>query len=323
MVIGLYYNKAMTIFANTKTATQIIKKLYPDAKNVRFIEHGYDNLVGLVDDKYAFRFPRMQSAYMRSQYERLVLLDLAPLTEVTIPRVLGEGDNPPYVITSFVPGEHISSIEINKLSEEQQKSTGKGVARFAYAMHSLLSPKQALEQRKRFGLDSQEEEPWDVYFEKVINKQQFPTPEQDKLAKDYYNRWKNLKFTTSTVVIHDDLHTENLLFENGELVGVLDFGDTNIGTPEQELRQMYRINETVLQAAVDEYERLSGYKLNLEAVKVWSIIQELSAYSERLFSNNKNHPAFSRAARNLQRWLPDGNWESLLKDTNPTLNSKQ
>lgn len=313
----------MITFASKETATQVIKRVNPDAKNIRFIEHGYDNLVGLVDDMFAFKFPRMQSAYLRSLYERLVLKDLESLKEISIPKVLGEGDNPSYVITSYVHGEHVSSNEINQWTEDHQKRTGKEVAKFAYALHSFLTVKQALEYRKRFGLDEQQEEPWDVYFENVIGKQQFPTSEQDRLAHDYYNRWKQLRYDTHTLVVHDDLHTENLLFKNGELVGVLDFGDTNIGTPEQELRQMYRINDTVLNAAIDEYERLSGYQLNREAVKIWSITQELANYSESLLTGNQKHPAFLRSVRNLQRWLPEGNWEETTKDIIYSDSSKQ
>ena len=160
----------MAKFANIETARQVIENLHPEAKNVRFIEHGYDNLVGLVDDKYAFRFPRMESAYLRSRYEKLVLLDLSPINGVAIPKVLGEGNNPPYVITSYIPGKHASPTEISKWSVEKQKSMGEDAARFAYAMHSMLSPEEALKHRKRFGLDVQDEEPWETYFEKKINK---------------------------------------------------------------------------------------------------------------------------------------------------------
>ena len=86
---------------------------------------------------------------------------------------------------------------------------------------------------------------------------------------------------------------------------------------------MYRINDTVLKAAVNEYENISGIKLNLEAAKVWSITQELAVYSERLFSNDQNHPASYRAAGNLQKWLPEGNWESLLKNKGQKVISHQ
>ncbi len=297
-------------FADRELAKEIINKLYPNAKVVTFVENGYDNLVGLVDEQYALRFPRDENAYARTCYEKLVLLDLAPLTQVFIPKVLGEGENPFYVITTFLRGRHLNTKEIRELSVKQQRHLGENVASFAYAMHKLLSPEKVMESRKRFGLDQLKEEPWDIHFENNLVNNKLRDPKQAEISREYYEKWKYLKFTTPSVVIHDDLHNDNLMFENGELVGVIDFGDTNIGTPEQELRQLYRINDTVLEAAVWKYEKLSGFQLNLEASKTWAIVQELAIYSEMLFNNNTKHPAFSRATKNLNRWIPEVSWGS-------------
>jgi hypothetical protein len=89
------------IFADVDLAKKIISELYLNAKEINFVENGYDNLVALVDEKYAFRFPRNENAYARGCYEKLVLQDLNPLTEIAIPKILGEGENPPY-ITTFI-----------------------------------------------------------------------------------------------------------------------------------------------------------------------------------------------------------------------------
>lgn len=304
-------------FADKENAQKIIKDLYPDAQNITFVEHGYDNLVVLVDEKYAVRFPRNGSAYGRSQYEKHVLRDLVDLQELAIPRILGEGTNPPYLITTFLSGQHISAAEINTFSVSKQKEIGEKVAEFAYAMHSLLSVEKAMVIRKELKLDEQEEEPWDVYFENLLSKKNLPDKKQDEIVKKYYAQWTSLSYTTPMVVVHDDLHTENLLFNGQDLVGVLDFGDTNIGTPEQELRQLYRINETVLDAAINKYEQLSGFPLNKDAIKIWCITQELAVYCERMLDANpkvqKNHPSFDRSVRNLTKWFPKGKWEDTYK----------
>ena len=114
---------------------------------------------------------------------------------------------------------------------------------------------------------------------------------------------------TPTVVVHDDLHTENMMFNDDDiLTGVLDFGDTNVGTPEQELRQLYRISEDIMLTAVQEYQRLSGRYLNVEAIKIWSIMKELADYSGKLAAKDMGHRAFKRASRNLNIWIPEGKW---------------
>lgn len=313
----------MRTFADIETAKQIVKDLYSEAKNVRFVEHGYDNLVGLVDDKYALKFPRNEYAYQRDQYEECVLFDLNLLDQLLIPRVVGKGNNPPYFITTFVKGDHLSANEIRELLEVQQKSIAEKIAKFAYTMHSMLPINKALIHRKKLKLDTLKEEPWVIYFENKLQNMTFPNPQQDKLTKQFYQKWKDLNYETPEVVVHDDLHNENLMFEGSNLIGIVDFGDTNIGHPEQEFRQMYRISEPILDMVIQNYEQLSHLKLNKEAIILWAILQELAIYSEMLTSTQKNRPSYLRATKNLQRWLPDGNWEFFFKKIDNTFTSKQ
>lgn len=303
----------MAYFADVDAAKQIIKRLYPEAKEIKFIEHGYDNLVGLVDSQFVLKFPRHENGYRRDRYEAIVLSAIAKIHELLIPKVLGSGDNPPYFITSFIDGVHISQQEINQQSAKQQKEFSEKIARFAFTMHSMLSSKQAIKNRKELGFDDRNDQPWVVYFEKILATKKFPTSKQDKLAKEFLKKWSNLKYTTPTVVVHDDLQTDNLMFEGSKLVGIIDFGDTIPGNPEQEFRQMYRINNFVLDTAVDTYEQLSGLLLNREAIKLWAILQELMVYYGELARKQTNDPKFIRASGNLQKWLPEGKWNSLLE----------
>lgn len=309
-------NSPALIFANTELALETLKKLYPEAAKITLVEHGYDNIVGLVDESYAVRFPRNEGAYKRSQYEKMVLNDIKDMQSVATPHVLGEGSTPIYLITSFVHGAHISPGTIRGLTVEQQRTFGQDVAKFAYELHTRLSVDEARKLRDKFGLDKLNEEPWAIYLEKTLTTARLPTRWQEELAKHYFRIWKQYDTNEGAVVLHDDLHTENMLFKNGQLVSVLDFGDTNIGTPEQELRQLYRINETVLLAAIGTYSKLSGRQLNIESAKAWAIVQELAVYARDITAANTNHPAFSRACQNLNTWLPQEKWgEGFLSDS--------
>jgi len=299
--------KHAAIFADAPLAKEIIQRAYPTATKIELIEHGYDNIVVLVDDTYAIRFPRNEAAYARSKYEKQVLTHLEGIRSVHIPKVLGEHADPPYLITSFVAGRHLSPHDINNMPGDIQKQLGADIARFVYDLHSNFVVDDAQRIRKELKLDTLEQEPWDIYFEKSLLKRTFPNPNQDAVTKTYYKEWRQLA-SGKMVVVHDDLHTENMLFVDNRLYGVLDFADTNIGTAEQELRQLYRINDTILIAAVDMYSQLSGRKLDVEAIKIWAIMQELGAYSDRLFSNDTSHPAFARAAGNLNMWLETNIW---------------
>ncbi len=296
-------------FVDADAAREISHSLYPNASNITLIEHSHDNIVALVDTSYAVRFPRDQNAYQRSIYEKHILSKLEAAKTITIPRILGEHTNPPYVITSFVPGRHISSATVRTLSKSHQQDFGKAVAHFAYTMHAAFTLNEEMSLRQELGLDElTDNEPWPVYYKKVIYDKTYPAVTQDTIAKKYYAEWVRLCYVAPTVVVHDDLHTENMMFKDNRLVGVLDFGDTNVGTPEQELRQFYRISEEIMMIAVGEYEHLSGRQLNVEAIKIWAIMKELADYSKALTAGNTSHHSFKRAAHNLDTWLPEGEW---------------
>lgn len=299
-----------TSYADVDVVREIIHKLYPDAQNITIIDHNADNIVALVDANYAVRFPRGEAAYLRGLHEKYILRRLESVETITIPRIVDEYADPPYVITSFVPGRHISPAAIRALSEDRQEAFSKEVARFAYTVHSSFSLDEELPLRKEFRLDEPDiEEPWAPYFKRVIHDGHLSSPVQDAIAKKCYDKWAALCDVTPTVVVHDDLHTENLMFdEDSDLIGVIDFGDVKAGTPEQELRQLYRISEEVMLAGVREYERLSGRRLNVEAVKIWAIMKELADYSNKLKDGNTIHHSFKRTSRNLNAWFPEGEW---------------
>ncbi len=74
------------------------------------------------------------------------------------------------------------------------------------------------------------------------------------------------------------------------------------------MRQLYRISEEVMLAGVQEYQHLSGRQLNVEAIKFWAIMKELADYYRAFAAKNTSHYSFKRTSRNLNTWLPEGEW---------------
>lgn len=288
-------------------ALKTLKATYPNSKQIKLVENGYDNIVGLVDEKYAVRFPRNADAYRRSQYEKFVLESINQPQKLEIPRVLGEHANPSCLITSFVHGTNLRLNELNDFVLDLQERFAKDIAIFAYRLHHSLPVEEVRSLRKKFEIDKLDED-WGAYFRSHLSKINLQDTKQNELITYYYGVWQKYENSTNIVVVHDDLHTDNLLFEDGVVVGVIDFGDTNVGTPEQELRQLYRINEMILRIAVETYSRISGVDLSFEAAKAWAIVQEMGSYVDRLSTGSVNHPSYIRACNNLNNWLPEGNW---------------
>ncbi|PID32059.1 hypothetical protein CR970_02615 [Candidatus Saccharibacteria bacterium] len=299
----------MEIDMTPQRARQVLDEMYPDAKCINVINHGYDNIVGLVDESYAVRFPRNATAYQRSQYEKAVLQSFHCGQTLEVPVVLGEHADPPALIVSYLHGEQHTGQEVNDYPIALQEQFAKDVAHFAYTLHKSLSVEEVRGLRKRFAIDELDGEWGDSIDEQFSDANLSPLgTRQREAVKRYHDAWKRQNEGAEPVVVHDDLHMGNMLLQGRRLTAVLDFGDTAIGMPEQELRHLYRINERVLSVAVETYGQLSGKPVDIEAAKTWAVIQELGSFVGRLSRGELDHPSFGRACGNLNAWLPEGRW---------------
>jgi hypothetical protein len=50
------------VFADAELARKTARELYPDAQHITLVDHAYDNIVALIDETYALRFPRNDRA---------------------------------------------------------------------------------------------------------------------------------------------------------------------------------------------------------------------------------------------------------------------
>lgn len=296
-------------FADSARVHDIAQQLYPEAK-ITMVDRGYDNIVALIDQELVLRFPRNEAALVRSRYECDMLGKLDGIKAVVVPKLVVQHDDPSYLVTSFVPGQNVSPEFINGLSIAEQQAIGTVIGTFAYELHSSVSAEREAAFRKSAHLGDQFDETWQQYFTRVVAGGHFVLPEQTRLVKQFYEQWMILNEAhVQNLVIHDDLHVDNILFTDNKLVGILDFAEANIGTAEQEFRQLYRIDLNVLEAAMAAYNRLMGVELDIEAIKIWAVMQELGSYSRRLQAGQTDHPSFKRATNHLNQWLPEGRWD--------------
>lgn len=295
-------------FCDVVEAESIARTLYTSAQEFTVINHGYDNIVVLVDKKYALRFARNDSARLRSKFEKYLLNYLEQNSSVNSPRVIREQREPYCLVVTFLFGTHLSPSKVRKFTLPQQIQFGKDVARFIYTLQKAVSTESVKKLRSELQLDEQSDEPWDVYVKNNIVNSKFASEAQSRISHDIYRQWKSVYNKGPLVVVHDDLHTENMLFVDSHLNGVIDYGDTTLGTAAQDLRQLYLINDLVTKSAISEYNRLSGDIVDFETVRIWAITHELTTYFKHLSKNQLDHPGFLRTSSNLNYWLPEIKW---------------
>jgi len=286
---------------HTERLLEIAHKQYPAATELTHIDHGYENGVIIIGSTAVLRAPRDAEVYKRWALERYVVTHFSsPL----IPRILSENDNPPYAFYSLLPGKHFTESSILEASEDEQTRVGEQLGRFIAGLHASLSTEAIAAIQAKLP-KPEDDESFADYLERTLLRYTLPTKEQDALAKGYYKLWRERK-EPKTVVVHDDLHVSNLLFdEHLNLSGVLDFASVCVGTPEQEFRQLYRLGEVVFETAIKAYYEKIGYSVDAEIAKSWVITQELAAYAQGLIANKQDSLWFKRAERHLKRWFPD------------------
>lgn len=290
----------MPDFSKT-TVTRVINSLYPDAHNVRHIEHGYGNHVVIVDNRYVVRFPRNKAAWEGSRLERFIL---SKLDFDVVPKLVHYNESPPYLVQTYLPGDNINGDQFRLLPISTQQNIGEQIAIFAHSLHSALDVDEFRHEYSKLIPDGDNNSTYHDYLKEMLTEYTFPTGEQDKIAKQYFKAWLDIR-PSKPVVIHDDLHIHNLLIQNGQLSGVVDFETARVGTAEQEMRQLYRLSDTALLSAIKTYNSLAHVKLEIEAAKTWAISQELATYARELRADKKLSPAFIRAARHLRLWFPE------------------
>jgi aminoglycoside phosphotransferase (APT) family kinase protein len=139
---------------------------------------------------------------------------------------------------------------------------------------------------------------------RLFEHQHLPNDHLRPIVQEYYTLWKDYAaHEQNNYAIHDDLHLANLLFRNGKLTGILDFGDVNAGSIESELRWLYAMGDTVLRAAIERYQQTSGRTVSYDHIRVWAIMHELSTFTDRLSRQDTAAFPFLRAQQNLRRWV--------------------
>lgn len=277
-----------------------------EVTNVDFIEHGADNIIAIVNEQYVFRFPRNDASAKRLYYETALLQKIGKqLPAVQVPELIQVHTQPFYSVAKYIEGEHLTASQIQALSPDEQIAIGNQIAKFSTQLNHAISGLEIQRLRTEARVDSLEE-PWETYFERIFVKERLPNEKLRPIVQQYYQLWKDyIKQEQRAYAIHDDLHPSNLLFVGPQLTGIVDFGDTNTGSIEEEFRWLFAMGDIVLKAAIEHYQQLTGTTVSGDHVRVWAIMHELSSYTARLARQDTEAYPFVRSQEHLRSWIPN------------------
>jgi aminoglycoside phosphotransferase (APT) family kinase protein len=216
-----------------------------DASSARLLGEGWDNAVWVVEETWAFRFPRRQIAIPGVRRELAVLPTLAPLLSIPIPVPTFVGQQSerfpwPFFGTRLLPGNELAEAG---LSDEARVAVGVELGRFLRELH-------APELRAR--VDPDDSLPVDPLGRADVDKR-VSMARKNLGELESTGAWQRNPSVEGVlehasrlaprerVFVHGDLHLRHVLVENESLAGVIDWGDCCTGDPSIDLHVVWSV----------------------------------------------------------------------------------
>jgi aminoglycoside phosphotransferase (APT) family kinase protein len=224
--------------AEVEVDEQLVRRLLAqfelDDAQLQKLAEGWDHSVWLVDERYAFRFPRREVALPGLEREFAVLPKLAARLPLPVPAPEFQGRPTDDYAWPFFGVELIPGVEagVAELEDETRVEIGLELAGFLRALHAVeldeplpLDPNGRTDMAKRVDLARE-----DVGELGRLGLWQAPAELESFLEEALH-----LPPSEEPVVVHGDLHFRHLLVDGRAAAGVIDWGDVCLADPAVDL----------------------------------------------------------------------------------------
>ncbi len=225
---------AAEIDVDERLVRELLAQFGLEGARLRKLAEGWDNSVWVVEERYAFRFPRRAVAIPGIERELAALPKLAPLVPLPVPRPAFVGKPAGGYPWPFFGAELIPGVEagLAELDDAARLEVALELARFLHALHAVeldeplpLDPNGRTDMPKRAGLARA-----DLEALEGLGLWRVP-PELSGLLAEA----ELLPPPEAQAVVHGDLHFRHLLVHGGAASGVIDWGDVCHADPAVDL----------------------------------------------------------------------------------------
>jgi aminoglycoside 2''-phosphotransferase len=209
-----------------------IREEFPEIKwkNYRYLTHGWDHVIVILDGKIVFRTPK-DSRYKNEFKNEIQLLHyLKKKVEVGIPEYNYVSRDRSLAGYNMLMGRELTASRFRRLNASEKGIVAKRLAKFITALHA--TPKYVI---KKFHVKSDNQQK--LYKELVRDTKLLLFPRLRKkdvqLIEQYFVELKTaLDHNFPNALVHNDLTGEHILWDaKNKQINIIDFSDRAFGDP--------------------------------------------------------------------------------------------
>ena len=206
-----------------------------DAGSARLLGEGFDNSVWAVEETWAFRFPRRAVAVRLVDRELSVLPKVGQLLPIPVPTPTFRGRESDLFPRPFFGHRILLGVEPAdaRLTDIDRVRLGAAIARFLQVLHAPET-RDVVDAERSLPLDPNRraDMPFRIaktreWLDRLADLPSESRAEAERIIGDA----EQLAPSSAEALVHGDLHTRHVLVDQGELSGVIDWGDVCVGDP--------------------------------------------------------------------------------------------
>jgi aminoglycoside phosphotransferase (APT) family kinase protein len=210
-----------------------------EVKSLRAFSEGWDYTIWLVDERWAFRFPRREIVVPGARREIAVLPELAPLLPIPVPAPVfvgqpADGFPWPFFGSALLPGRELGDAA---LDDRARVAFGRSLARFLRLLHSA---------EVAYDLPADGNRRADMSTRVPKTREQLGELEAAGIWRRpasvdrVLHEAEGLAASEASAVVHGDLHFRQVLVgEDGLPTGVIDWVDVCHSDPAIDLSMLW------------------------------------------------------------------------------------
>ncbi|MXX75955.1 MAG: aminoglycoside phosphotransferase family protein [Holophagales bacterium] len=219
----------------------------------RYLTHGWDHAVLILDEALVFRAPRAARANRDAlANEARLLRHLQPRVDVGIPDYVYESADGSFAGYGLLAGRELDVATFSGLSDTARERIAEQLAAFLTTVHE--TPKSVARE-----CDVSEQDPRKDHEDLVRDVETLVLPrlashEVEVIRAFLTELAAEVKPTRPAALVHGDLAGEHILWDaDRRQVNIIDFGDRSIGDPALDFAGLLAYGQRFAQCVADQY----------------------------------------------------------------------